>query len=319
LCFKLSCLCLCDSGFCRFKYLKAEDEAGQLADVVASLAEYWKTGKEFEYLIDHTVVCAKFWEQATGLSSHKIRKARKAVYSGTKVFAHGNAGRVPQSNQKQAVLCTTFWKHFFTELAPSAAKCEINLAEQHLSRHEVQWLFPTSRTTPSIFHEDFKPWLARLFPKEVCPCYSTFQRAREDPEFSNVSVRAKHTHALCTKCAQLTAARAAGFARNEDIEQHKMDMEAHRQDCQAWYYYIIIFACILYYHIAPHYITPTLYYIILFACICVGGPAKRISMHAVITHRGCLIWSRRTTLVPWDVLILQIENGKALVGSTKCG
>jgi hypothetical protein len=108
-------------------------------------------------------------------------------------------------------VCCAFWKHLFTELCSSAAKCELNPAQRFLTAHKETLLFPVSKTTAVIYNDHFHQWMGQTYPDMAIPSLSTFKRARGNADFDNVSTRAKHFHAICNKCASFTARRRQGF------------------------------------------------------------------------------------------------------------
>jgi hypothetical protein len=78
----------------RFKLAKVDCEINQLAEIVKLLAELWLGGNKFKYLVDGVEVCSKFWMVANGISHHKLKRAKQAIYNGNEVFSHGNSGYV---------------------------------------------------------------------------------------------------------------------------------------------------------------------------------------------------------------------------------
>ena len=66
------------------------------------------------------------------------------------------------------------------------------------------------------------------------PSFTTFMRARWDPEFKNVKVREKHFHCRCPQCAQLATRVHLAARDKEQRAEYEKQWKAHHFEVKKW-------------------------------------------------------------------------------------
>jgi len=66
------------------------------------------------------------------------------------------------------------------------------------------------------------------------PSYTTFMRARKDPQFNDVKPRPKHFHCRCPTHAALMAKIELAKTNPREKEEYDMQMRVHHQECKFW-------------------------------------------------------------------------------------
>jgi hypothetical protein len=163
-------------------------------------------------LVEGKEVCREFFASLLGVSTHKIREAKKAACGSANPKRKKRMR--PRTTDKQHI-AISFWKHFFQ-------RCQ--------RPNKDTRLFPINLTMPVIYKRYFKPWFAKAFPEATNkdrPSLSTLKKARWTSKFKDVVKRKNHTHCRCSECYTLEARSKRGFQCPEEERQWEMDSELH--------------------------------------------------------------------------------------------
>lgn len=159
-----------------------------------------------------------------------MKKVRMMVKTGTSISLHGNTGQY--RDRPQYIAAYSFWGVFF----------EQNCAQPN----DEKLLFPVNESLQHIYDTYFKKWHEKqLFTLQRdndipvdelpwIPSFTTFVRARWDPDFESVTVRPRHYHSICKLCADLRKRKLQGFFDDDHKAVYQKMFELHERDKLGW-------------------------------------------------------------------------------------
>lgn len=182
------------------------------------------------YFVGSVQVCLRFFMKVYGISAVVMARVREYIRNGS-ISPNTTAvvRRSPGAEEtKQYQVCYSFWHHFFDR------NCQRPNSEVRL--------FPVNRSMEFIYDHYFLSWFRKQLPpttnSDDCvvrpPSLTTFKRARNHDDFSDVAVRPKHYHCRCFTCATLMARRLKGFLDQQQEAAWKLLFDAHEKEAQGW-------------------------------------------------------------------------------------
>jgi len=198
----------------REKILQLPSEESVSEFIVNYLRTVGVTELDEPIIVGGKQMCREFFASMLGVSTYKIRAAKKAACGNISIKRKKRMRPKTMSKQHIAI---SFWKHFFQ-------RCQ--------RPNKTTRLFPNNLSMPVIYKRYFKPWFAKSYPEatnKARPFLPTVKKARWTNDFKDVVKRKNHTHCRCSDCYTLEARSKRGFASLDEERQWENDSDLHTQ------------------------------------------------------------------------------------------
>lgn len=195
--------------------------------------------KLIAYTVNNRPTCSVFWASAYGVCEDKMKSVRTMLRGGSSIMVHGNKGKLVGGgldHNSQYDMCYAFWHHFFEE------NCQ--------RPNDTLRLFPVNNSMRFIYDAYFVSWIGKQIDKDRqesidhddpdidssyrIPSFAYLKKVRWDPDFRDVTRRAKHYHCLCKTCDSLKTRRLKGFANSYHETTWKTMFDAHEAEKHGW-------------------------------------------------------------------------------------